>query len=204
MDKKKRFNERYKSGDTPWDVGRPDNNLIRMITDHPINPCKALEIGSGTGANAVWLAQQGFDVTGTEVSDVAVQKARTHAAETGNTCSFLEIDFLEQDVPGKPFGFIFDRGCFHAYNTHELRSLFARRAALHLEKGGLWMSIVGSTDDLPRDHGPPQYSLKDVVTAIEPYFEILSINAGYFESNRSKKPKAWICLYKKRDREVEG
>jgi hypothetical protein len=42
-----RYRERYTSGDTPWDVGRPDFNLIEAVSQKPILSCKVLDIGSG-------------------------------------------------------------------------------------------------------------------------------------------------------------
>jgi len=53
-----RYRERYKSGDTPWDIGRPDFNLVEIVTQKPILSCKALDIGCGTGDNAIWLARR--------------------------------------------------------------------------------------------------------------------------------------------------
>jgi hypothetical protein len=51
-----RYRERYKSEDTPWDVGRPDFNVIEVVTTKPILSCKALDIVYGTGDNSIWLA----------------------------------------------------------------------------------------------------------------------------------------------------
>ena len=75
------YKTRYESGRTPWDLGRPDFNLIETVTNFPIPSCKALDIGCGTGDNSIWLAQQGFSVTGTDVADVALTKAREKAAQ---------------------------------------------------------------------------------------------------------------------------
>lgn len=196
--KQERFIERYKAGEASWDVGRPDQNLVDVISDLPISGGKVLELGCGYGDNAIWLAQQFFDVTGVDVSDIAVKKAEENAAEAGVECSFRVMDFLEKDAPGAPFGLVFDRGCFHSFDTEEERSLFARRVAEHLEADGLWLTLVGSADDPPRETGPPRRSLLDVVHAVEPSFEIISISAGHFESTRETPPRAWICLLKKR------
>ncbi len=62
------WNERYLTGDLPWDTGRHDSNLERIITEYCIAPCHALDIGCGHGSNAIWLAQQGFDVDATDPS----------------------------------------------------------------------------------------------------------------------------------------
>ena len=71
-----RFRERHKSGDTPWDIGKPDFNLVEVVTQKPILSCKALDIGCGTGDNSIWLAQNGFEVTGTDTSDIALEKQK--------------------------------------------------------------------------------------------------------------------------------
>jgi predicted O-methyltransferase YrrM len=50
------FKERYKAGNTPWDIGKPDFNLIQTVTTMDIKPCNVLQIGCGTGNNSLWLA----------------------------------------------------------------------------------------------------------------------------------------------------
>jgi methyl halide transferase len=198
MRKNKRFKDRYKSGDLPWDLGRPDPNMVKTITDKAIKPCYLLEIGCGTGTDSIWLAQQGFDVTATDLSDIALEKAAQKAKEANVTCSFLELDFQQKSTPGAPFEMIYDRGCFHSFDTHYMRKKFATHAAEHLTKGGLWLNLSGSMDDPPREMGPPRRSLKNIVDAVEPYFEILAIDVGIFDSERDVPPRAWICLLKKR------
>jgi SAM-dependent methyltransferase len=107
------FKERYQAGDTPWDIGKPDSNLIRTVTTTPIKPCKALEIGCGTGDNAVWLSQQDFQVLGIDTSEIAIAKAEEKASKANAKCAFLVSDIPTSRVEGGPFGFAFDRGCFH-------------------------------------------------------------------------------------------
>jgi methyl halide transferase len=53
MGTEERFKKRYESGDTPWDIGKPDFNLIQTVTMMTIEPCKALDIGCGTGDNSI-------------------------------------------------------------------------------------------------------------------------------------------------------
>ena len=199
MSDQERWEERYRTGSTPWDIGRPDFNLTDMVTEKPIRDCKALEIGCGTGSNAVWLAQQNFSVTATDVSEIAIQKAKERASDSGVKCVFLVSDFLNDEIPGAPFGFVFDRGCFHSFDSDEERKQLAENVAFHLEKEGLWLSLVGSTDGPPREVGPPQRSARDIVIAVEPYFEILSLSSSHFDSESLEPPRNWVCLMRKRE-----
>ena len=193
-----RYRERYRAGDTPWDVGRPDFNLIEVVTQKPVSICKALDIGCGTGDNSIWLAQNRFQVVGTDTSDIALDKARQKAAKAGVECDFALVDFLKSTIDGAPFGFVFDRGCFHSFDSEKDRSRFAENVAAHLETGGLWLTIAGNADEQRRTPGPPRRTAGDIVRAVEPYFEILSLKSSHFGSNRPNPPRAWRCLMQKR------
>jgi len=193
-----RFKERYKSGDTPWDIGQPDFNLLEVVTKKPILSCKALDIGCGTGDNSIWLALNGFQVTGTDTSAIALEKANEKASEAGAKCEFILADFLESEIEGAPFRFAFDRGCFHVFSSENDRRRFARNVAAHLGETGLWLTLVGNADEDRKGPGPPQRTAADIVLAVEPYFEILVLKSTHFGSNRPNPPRAWRCLMQKR------
>ena len=194
-----RFEERYKTGDTPWDHGTPDINLIDMVIQRPISKCKALDVGCGTGDNAIWLAQQHFVVTGCDISPTAIEKAKEKVSTSNVNCSFIVADFLNNGIPGSPFGFVFDRGCLHSVDSDEERRLFAENVASNLEEGGLWLTLAGNADEQVREIGPPQLTARELVAAVEPYCEIISLTASHFGSNQLDPPKAWVCLMRKRE-----
>lgn len=193
-----RFDERYKTGDLPWNINRPDYNLVGIVESHPIVPCKALDIGCGTGDNAIWLSREGFRVTGIDYSEVAVEQARRKAKECNADLNFFIKDFLSEQVPGAPFGFVFDRGCFHSFDTAANRKKYARNVFGHLQKDGLWLTLAGNVDDGRLDTGPPKLTAAEVVSAVEKYFEIVFLNSGRFDSNDVHPSKIWVCLMKKR------
>jgi methyl halide transferase len=199
MSVNKRFKERYKTGNTPWDIGKPDFNLIETVTKIAIESCKALDIGCGTGDNSIWLAQKQFQVTGTDVSEIAIEKAKEKALKNNVKCTFLVVDFFKSRIEGAPFGFVFDRGCFHTFDSNKERKKFAKNIASNLEKNGLWLSLIGSADERRQGPGPPQRTANDIVAAVEPYFEIFSLFSSHFDSNRQNPPKCWVCLMQKRD-----
>ena len=193
------FKEMYRAGEVPWDLGKPDANLIHTVTTTPIRPCKTLEIGCGTGDNAIWLAQQGFDVVAVDVSSIAIEQATAKAAQIGTKCDFLVLDVFQEHTEGGPFGFAFDRGFLHIIDSNETRQRFAERLSGYLDESGLWLSLLGNADGVSRGgQGPPQRSARDIVNAVEPYFEILSLASSHFESSFSQPPRAWVCLMRKR------
>jgi len=189
------WNERYASGESlPWDTGTPDPLLVDMIGLRAIPPGRTLEIGCGTGTNAIYLAQHGFEVVGVDISPLAIEAARAKAHER---CRFEALDFMSESPPDAPFQFVFDRGCFHIFDEDREREHFAQRVAAELVQGGLWLSLIGSTEGPSRDVGPPRRSAREVIAAIEPSLEILEFRSGDF-GVCGEQLKAWLALSRKR------
>ncbi|MFC1670377.1 class I SAM-dependent methyltransferase [Spirochaetota bacterium] len=199
MPDKKHWESRYEQNSTPWDTGEPDSHLVDTVKYNAILPGKALEIGCGTGTNAIWMARQGFSVTANDISPLAIEKAREKAKKNGLKINFIVSDFLNDKTEGGPFSFVFDRGCFHSFEIDDDRSTFARKISGVIDKQGHWLSIIGSCDSPPRETGPPMRSAKNIIDAVEPHFEILELRAILLDSKLSKPPPAWKCLMKKRE-----
>jgi len=198
----------YKDDFTPWDAQKPDSHLMELVDEKIVQPCRTLELGCGTGTNAVWLAKQGFDVTATDLSETALKLARNK--ESSSLCTFIYEDFLKEPTPGTNFKFIFDLGCFHGLGSKEDRELFARKAAECLVDKGLWLSVCGSMDG--PEFGPPRLSACDITVAAEPCFEILSLKATELDEvekgdadelmlSPGFRVRAWVCLMRKRGKE---
>src|SRR5262245_14210662 len=168
--------------------------LVEMIESRVIAPGRTLEIGCGTGTNAIYLAERGFDVVGIDISPLAVDQAR---AKARGRCRFETIDFMSEAPAGAPFQFVFDRGCFHAFDEDRERERFAQRVAAELDAGGMWLSLIGSTEGQPREVGPPRRSAREIINAIEPSLEILQLRSGEF-GVCEEQLKAWLCLSRKR------
>ena len=198
MSNRERFENRYRAGDTPWDHGVPDTNLIDTVKGRPVHPCKALDIGCGTGMNAIWLARQQFAVTACDISRTAIELAIKQSTRLEADCTFLVADFLRDRIPDSPFGFVFDRGCLHTVKDREDRLLFAANVSSCLETGGLWLTLTGNADEPEREVGPPRLTATELVAVAEPLFEILSLTAGHFGSDQPDPPRAWIGLMRKR------
>lgn len=192
------WDRRYVDDHLPWDSGKTDVHLRRFIKGTKMAPCRALEVGCGTGTNVIWLAMQGFRVVGLDVSPTAIGRARAKAEHAGVSCQWLAADFMEEPVPGSKFGLVFDRGCFHVFDEAHEQARFARRVAEVLEEEGTWLSLIGSTDGPPRDTGPPRRSAKEIVIAAEPYFEILDLKSVAFDEEDLAHIRAWVLHARRR------
>jgi len=79
--------------------GKPNAALVDHAGDLPAG--RALDLGCGEGADAIWLAEQGWDVTGVDVSATALGRARAHAQERGVQVRWIETDLAEWQANGE-------------------------------------------------------------------------------------------------------
>lgn len=105
------WNLRYLFGDTRWDTGFVPPELVEIIEREHISAGAALDIGCGTGTNAIYLAQHGFDVLGLDVAHLAIRRASRKAKEADVEVKFQTGNFL--DLSEARFDFVLDVGCFH-------------------------------------------------------------------------------------------
>ena len=188
------WDERYRAGEIPWDTGEADEHLVEFLRRAPVRGGRALDVGCGTGANALWLAAQGFAVLGIDISPAAIERARAKAGTAAPGCRFAVADFLREAVSGGPFDLVFDRGCFHVFDDAGERALFAERVGACLARDGRWLSLIGSTEGPQRDYGPPRRSARDVVSAIEPQLQIVELRSIQLRANLPAPVAAWQCL----------
>ncbi|MCA9655102.1 MAG: class I SAM-dependent methyltransferase [Myxococcales bacterium] len=192
---------RYLDGDTPWDTGEPDPHLVALTEDATIGPCRVLEVGCGTGTNALWLSARGFEVTGVDLSSRAIDQAlrKAQGCEGGERVSLQVADFLHGELPPGAFDLVFDRGVFHVFDEAADRLRFAERVATVLEPGGRWLSLAGSTEGPAREHGPPRRSARDLVMAVEPHLELVDLRSVAFAARLPSPARAWLMLARRRE-----
>ena len=70
----------YRYFRAPWDIGAREE-LRSLVESGRIKPCRAIDLGCGAGTNAIYLAQKGFEVTGVDYAEAAIEKARARAKE---------------------------------------------------------------------------------------------------------------------------
>src|SRR4051794_25238923 len=103
------YNALYRLGRMPWEIG-PRHELVELVSSGRLPACRAIDLGCGTGANAIYLAQHGFDVTGLDFAGAALAKAEASAAVAGVTVRFVEGDLTALRADLGSFDFLLDYG----------------------------------------------------------------------------------------------
>ena len=189
-----RWDNRYRSNDIPWDTGVPDPHLRKMIEEYEPRRGRAIDIGCGSGTNALYLQELGFNVLGVDFSSTAINVAKAKAADHGAACEFRVADFLLETFDPKTYTFAYDRGCFHVITDLGERQRFVERVQSILCQGGMWHSLLGSTEGPDRDFGPPRLSAMEVMNAVEPFLEICRLDSVYFDDGKHRDIKAWSLV----------
>lgn len=193
-----RWDEHYAAGELPWDTGEPDVHLVELVERGEVTPGRALEVGCGTGTNAIWLASRGFDVQAVDISPLAIERAEAKARAAGVSVQLSALDFLRDQPPSDPFDFVFDRGVLHVFDEADERARFAERVAGVLAPEGQWLSLAGSTEGPPRDHGPPRRSARDLIAAVEPVLALTSLRSSTFDVELPSRALVWVMLSRSR------
>jgi methyl halide transferase len=195
-----RWNDRYQTGDTPWDTDHPSTELARVVAEAHIPPGSAIELGCGTGTNAVWLAQQGFDVTAVDGSSLAIERATQRANAAGMVVRFVVADVLAPPADvGGPFDFFFDRGCYHVVRRDDVQA-YLQTLRLVTRPGSLGLVLAGNARE-PHDPGPPVVTEAEMRAELGSVFEIVQLREFYFDQVEGVGVRflAWSCLLRRRE-----
>ena len=120
----------------PWDTGVTVPELVRILPDLP--PGRALDIGCGTGTNLLYLARQGWEVTGVDFVPRAISTARRKLKGFSPVLLTADVTKLVTlDLPG-PFDLALDVGCFHGLSAGGRRK-YATGLARWVKPGGLYL-----------------------------------------------------------------
>lgn len=196
------WEEHYQADDgpLPWDIGTPSPDLVNYFEGLREPPVQVLEIGCGTGTNALWMAEKGSKVLATDISPTAIEKARKKQEESGVGVDFRVSNILEEaPLEDSSVDFVFDRGVYHTMSL-DSRPMFINAVANILRSGGHWLCLAGSADEErePDAPGPPQLKVSELVVLAEEHFEVHSVSRTCFILPDGVSRLAWRVLYQRR------
>jgi cyclopropane fatty-acyl-phospholipid synthase-like methyltransferase len=195
------WEQRYTTGDIPWDSGVPSLELQKLFHEHTLQPKTAIELGCGTGSNAVWLAQQGIQVVALDVSETALQRARERAAEAGVEVDFRRADLLQpQALELAAADLVFDRGVYHVLRRENLAA-YLQVLQLVTRPGSLYIVLAGSTNDLDDAPGPPKVHAHELCAELHPLFQLIALREfvwhGVNLPQRKTNPLGWSAILRR-------
>ncbi len=168
----------------PWNVETPPAVLVELVQSGKLKPCKAIDLGCGAGNYAIYLAGKGFDVTGVDISPVAIKHARENALKKGVKCRFLVTDLLgDLHEIDETFDFAYDWELLHHIFPGD-RETYAKNVHKLLNPGGKYLSVCFNEGDRSFG-GTGRYrktgigtvlyfsSIDELIVLFKPYFNII-------------------------------
>ncbi len=188
------FDEMYREGTPPWDIGRPQPEIVRLFEEERIRG-PVLDVGCGTGENALFLASRGLIVVGLDGSPTAIAAACAKSAERGIEVTFKVGDALELDRLGRTVRTVIDCGLFHAFSDEE-RPRYVESLKEVLAPGGT-LHILCFSDAEPPGWGPRRVSERELRDTFRD-FRLDGLRATRFANHVSDGgARAWVASFRR-------
>ena len=190
------FDEMY-AGIPPWDIGRAQPEVVR-IADAGGFADPVIDIGCGTGENALELASRGLEVLGIDASPRAIAAARAKASERGSSAEFLVADALALGSFDRRFRTALDCGVFHVFEDRE-RPIYVASLASVLEPGGV-LHLLCFSDRQPGSFGPRRVTQQEIRESFADGWDVREIIATTFVTNLPElQANAWRATISRAD-----
>lgn len=186
----------YRDGTPAWETGNPASELVSVLDEGIVPPGTTLEVGCGTGADAVYLAQRGFEVTAVDSSPLAVERAHCRAELAGVPVCFVLDDVFEFVRTGERYDFVYDAGFYHFVRRYDL-TRYVDLLWRTTRPGSHYLALVGSVGE-EAEGGPPQVSEEEIRLELGRLFEFIHLRHFQFESpHRDEGYLGWSCLMRR-------
>lgn len=184
----------YREGTPPWETGVPSPELVRVVEDGTVRPGTVLEVGCGTGADAVYLVKKGFEVTAVDNSPTAIERARVRAENEDALPRFVLGDIFEFAPTAGQFEFVYDGGFYHYIRQFDLTKYLDMLWRV-TRPGSFFLTIAGARDESAPENGPPQVTERQIYNELGRLFEMIRLEPCRVASPCSKEGfPAWSCL----------
>jgi SAM-dependent methyltransferase len=166
----------------PWNITHPPKQLVDLVECGKVTPCSAVDLGCGTGNYAIWLAKKGFQVTGIDFSEMAIELASKQAERENVKCKFQVGDLTDTDFKSNAtYEFAYDWELLHHVFPDD-RDTYIHNVVKILQKGASYFSVCFSEKD-PDFGGEGKYRTTPMETKL--YFssekEIEQLLGAHFE-----------------------
>ena len=186
----------YREGTPPWDSGKPHAELAKVLDEYRLRPQTVLEIGCGTGADAILLARRRFEVTAVDCSAIALERARLRAERYNDPIHFVLADIFDYVRKAPQFDFVYDAGVYHCLRQKEL-TRFLDVLWRVTKPGSYYLCLAGAPDPTAVE-GPPQVTEDEIHNELGRLFESIHLRPIRLESSKSEAGFAgWSCFMRR-------
>jgi 2-polyprenyl-3-methyl-5-hydroxy-6-metoxy-1,4-benzoquinol methylase len=163
-----------------WDIGYPQPEFEELMKKSEMKRGRLLDIGSGTGENAIYFSKKGFSVFGIDIVGKAVNTAKLKAKDQNVNVNFLVRNILDKQLQFEigEFDNIIDSGLFHVMTDQE-RPIFANQIWNLLRFGGTYFMLCFS-DKEPPGGGPRRITKLEIKQTFSPLLKINYIRSASF------------------------
>jgi len=184
------FDEAYR-GSPPWDIGRPQAEFVRVASEGGVRG-RVLDVGCGTGENAIFFAGLGHEVWGLDSAPRAIAKAKRKAAERAVRVTFVLGDALHLDKLGQRFDTVTDCGLFHVFSDDE-RTTFVKSLKSTLNRSGSYVMLCFSDKEPAGWGGPRRVSREEIGKAFASGWKIDYVRDARFSTTfNDAGGRAWL------------
>ena len=186
------FDAAYLGGSPPWDIGRAQPELVKLAEAGRITG-RVIDIGCGTGENALYLATLGLDVVGVDGSPEAIRQARVKANTRGISTKFDVGDVLDLGDYRESFDTATDSGVFHVFDDDD-RSRYQRSVRGVLRPGG-HLFLLCFSERQPGDWGPRRVTKRELRETFSDGWHVDGIDEAHLATNLDDAPhvEAWLA-----------
>ncbi len=186
----------YHAGTPSWDTGSPAGELVRVMKEGLIPPGRVLEVGCGTGADAIFLSKCGFEVTAVDSSPMAIERARIRLEDSNEPVRFVLADVFEFIQTEQPFDLVYDAGFYHFVRQTKLDGYLDLLWRM-TRPGSHYFALIGATGE-PVEDGPPQVTEDDIYAEPGRLLNVVHLHPFTFESPHHEPGyKGWSCLMRR-------
>lgn len=183
----------------PWFYPGLDPDFSMALSIMDIHSGSVLDLCTGPGTQALALAERGFSVTASDISDTAVRQACEKAHERGFDITFRQNDIFDSRLE-KTFDYVIDRGCYHNFRF-ELRKQYPESVSDMLNpRGYLFLKCFSHLEESME--GPYHIAPEEIQEVFDPLFEVITIKDTVFQSHVAGRnrfePKALFCVMRRR------
>lgn len=149
----------YEEGAELWEMPEPNDALVLIAKETGKEMgLRWLDLGCGEGRDSLYLAKQGFEVTGVDVSRTALDKARSRAQAAGVEPLFLERDVTHLDgLASQSFDVAINMGCLHMLSDPQHREMHLKRVFEVVRPGGHFIVAHCRSEWLKGFYSVPDY-----------------------------------------------